>query len=222
MIQQDHVNPTSVESSALRRFEKSMAIDYEKWHDGIGYDVEALKEATPTERDSIEIILINRKPRDWRDIEALAELNTPRSKAAIIEAMADSETEVQMAILAYAPELIPKKVRIASIVRSLRTAGLFNGLSQTLDLVAEFHPPEVKAELFRGLLEREGEVAVNFAISLLTIYGKPADPFDKKLRPFLLSFNTDNASEREASFRELCRMIGVDAEEYLRPKIKRA
>ena len=35
--------------SAVRRFERSMVMDYEKWHDGTGYDLEALKEATPDE-----------------------------------------------------------------------------------------------------------------------------------------------------------------------------
>jgi hypothetical protein len=32
-------------NSALSRFEKSMVIDYVKWHDGDGYDMEALKAA---------------------------------------------------------------------------------------------------------------------------------------------------------------------------------
>jgi hypothetical protein len=35
--------------TTLQRFEKSMVIDFEKWHDGIGYDIEAIKLASPTE-----------------------------------------------------------------------------------------------------------------------------------------------------------------------------
>jgi hypothetical protein len=214
------VNPSD-DASALRRFMRSMVIDFEKWHDGIGYDRDALHDATPAERDAIETILIAHQPRDWRDIEALIELGTPRAKAAIREAMTEGDIEVQMAILDSAPELIPYGDRVAAVVRSLRTAGLFGGLSRTLDVVEQFHPPEVIDELFRGLLEREGEVAVNFAGMLIFIHGKSADAFDMKLRPFFLRFNTENASERADAFRELCRMIGVDARKYQEPKTKR-
>jgi hypothetical protein len=37
-------------SAAIDRFLRSLVIDYEKWHDGIGFDVDALREATPAER----------------------------------------------------------------------------------------------------------------------------------------------------------------------------
>ena len=36
-------------SSAVERFRESMAMNYERWHDGIGYDLEILKTATPEE-----------------------------------------------------------------------------------------------------------------------------------------------------------------------------
>jgi hypothetical protein len=58
-----------------------MAIDYEKWHDGIGYDIDAIKLASPAERKTIERILIAHTPRDWRDIEALAQIDTERVQA---------------------------------------------------------------------------------------------------------------------------------------------
>ncbi len=60
--------------SNLKRFEKSMNINYEKWHDGLGYDLDAIKSASATERKTIEQILIQHNPRDWRDIEALAQI----------------------------------------------------------------------------------------------------------------------------------------------------
>jgi hypothetical protein len=66
--------------SSLQRFVKSMKIDYEKWHDGIGYDIGALKLASPIELKEIEQILIRHKPRDWRDIEALAKIDTKRAR----------------------------------------------------------------------------------------------------------------------------------------------
>lgn len=213
--------PKGANDSALGRFESSMVIDYEKWHDGIGYDLEALGQATPVEREIVERILINRSPRDWRDIEALAELDTPRARKALKAAMSDSNPEVRMAVIGYAPGLVPAAQRNAALVQSLHEAELFGGLSQALDLVEEFHPPEVIAELFRGVLERKGEVAVHFAAMLLFVHDKTSEPFDMKLRPFFLRFNTDDANERQEAFRELCRMIGVRAEDHLHPSARR-
>ena len=57
-----------------------MVIDYEKWHDGVGYDLDAIREASQDERQAIEILLFNRGTRDWRDVEALAALDTARAR----------------------------------------------------------------------------------------------------------------------------------------------
>jgi len=40
-----------------------MAIDYEKWREGVGYDLEAIREASHEERQAIEILLLNRGAR---------------------------------------------------------------------------------------------------------------------------------------------------------------
>ncbi|MFO1497686.1 MAG: hypothetical protein U1G07_04715, partial [Verrucomicrobiota bacterium] len=42
--------PVAAPNSPLQRFQNSLTIDYEKWHDGIGYDLEALRAASPEER----------------------------------------------------------------------------------------------------------------------------------------------------------------------------
>jgi len=36
--------------SPLARFERGMEMNYEKWHDGIGYDLDALRAASNGER----------------------------------------------------------------------------------------------------------------------------------------------------------------------------
>lgn len=40
--------PSPAPDDAVRRFERSMIMDYEKWRDGIGYDLDTLRCATPT------------------------------------------------------------------------------------------------------------------------------------------------------------------------------
>jgi hypothetical protein len=156
----------------MSRFIESMNIDYEKWHDGIGYDLEALKEANNKERKAIERILVNRNPPDWRDIEALAILNTPGARSALKAAVLGGRNEVNMAVLRFAPELVNNELRTKLIVEALKSAIFYYGLRQTLDIVEKYHPKEVVRELFHGLLKREGDVAVHFAAMLFYILSK--------------------------------------------------
>lgn len=172
------------EDTPLQRFEKSMKIDYEKWHDGVGYDIDAIRSASPQEREAIEQILIKHSPRDWRDIEALAQIGTEEARQAIKKAIKDPNPEVRVAVARFSPKLITNSERTKSTVEALQHAELFGGLSQALDDVEQYHPAEVKEALIEGLLKRKGDVAVLFAAMLFYIYGKAKEPFDMELRPF--------------------------------------
>jgi hypothetical protein len=201
--------------SFLGRFQRSMVIDYEKWHDGIGYDLDAIAAATPAERSAIETLLLQRGAKDWRDVEALAALNTPRADVALRAASGNADPEICLAVAQHAPHLVPQTERIASLVRALQTSSLGGGLSQALDQAAEFHPKPVVDALFHGALHRDGESAVSFAGLLLFVHDKASSPFDWDQRPFLLRFNTQNQQQRQSAFVELCAKIGADPREYL-------
>ncbi|UCE96698.1 MAG: HEAT repeat domain-containing protein [Candidatus Bathyarchaeota archaeon] len=200
----------------LKRFEASMAIGFEEWHDGIGYDIEALRTASQAERDAIEQILINHSPRDWRDIEALAEINTKCARETIKEAMKDPNPVVRVAVTRYAPDLVTDNERTQSLTDALQDIEPFWGLSQVLAEVEIYHPEEVKEALIKGLLNREGEVAVHFAAMLFYLFGKAKEPFDWGKRPFFLRFNTEDSKERVKVFRELCQKLKINPEKYMR------
>jgi hypothetical protein len=202
-------------TTPLERFEKSMGIDYEKWHDGVGYDLEALRSASPAELKVIESRLVSHSPRDWRDIEALAKINNEYARQVIKEAINDPNPAVRVAVTRYAPDLVTDRERTCSIVDGLQNAELFGGLSQVLDDVAEYHPDEVKEALIAGLLSRKGDVAVLFAAMLFYIFGKANEPFDMVQRPFFLRFNTEDQKERLVLFRELCEKLGINPKKYL-------
>jgi hypothetical protein len=204
--------------SPLQRFEESMGIDYEKWHDGIGYDIDAIRLASPTERKAIEKMLIQHNPWDWRDIEALAQIDTKNARDTMKNAIKDTNPAVRIAVTRFAPNLVTNSERTQSIVNALQNAGIYSGLSQTLDDLEEYHPPEVKKALLNGLLNREGDVAVLFAAMLFYLYGKAKEPFDMKQRPFFLRFNTKNKDERVKAFIELCSQLNINSKEYLTPK----
>ena len=89
-------------------------------------------------------------------------------------------------------------------------------LLQTFFIVEKYHPEEVIGELFDGLLNREGEVAVHFAAMLFYIYGKDETYFPWDNRAFFLKFNTSSISDRKFFFKELCDIIDVDYRVYLK------
>ena len=203
-------------NSPMSRFIESMKIDFEKWHDGIGYDLKALAETNREEREKIERILGNRNPLDWRDIQALAILDSHKARSTLRYAIHGGSNEVNMAILRFAPELVDDKLRTKLIVKSLKSASFYYGLLQTLYIVEKYHPEEVIRALFDGLLNREGEVAVHFAAMLFYIYGKDETYFPWENRSFFLKFNTSNICDRKIVFKELCEKIDVDYRIYLK------
>ena len=208
-------NSKTISLSPLQRFQKSMEIDYEKWHDGIGYDIDAIGLASPTERKAIEQLLIQHTPRDWRDIEALAKINTRSAQETIRKAIKNPNPSVRVAVTRFAPKLVTESERSHSIIDALQRAEIFGGISQVLDDIEEYHPMEVKEELIAGLLSREGDVAVLFAAMLFHLYGKAKEPFDMNQRPFFMRFNTENKQERVQAFRELCKQLNINSEKYL-------
>jgi hypothetical protein len=201
--------------SPFQRFKKSMQIDYEKWHDGIGYDIDAIKLASQAESKVIEQMLINRSPLDWRDIEALAQINSKNAREILKNAIRDPNPAVRVAVTRYAPNLVTDSERSQSLINALQHAGIYSGLSQVLDDIEEYHPIEIKEALITGLLSREGEVAVLFAAMLFYLYDKAKDPFDMKQRPFFLRFNTANKEERMQAFQELCKQLHINPEKFL-------
>jgi hypothetical protein len=141
----DSLQTSSV--SPLQQFEKSMEIDYEKWHDGIGYDIDAIKLASPMELKEIEQMLVQHKPQDWRDIEALAQIDTKSAQQTIKDAIDDSNPAVRIAVTRFAPNLVSNNKRSQSLIRALQSAEIFGGLSQALDDIEEYHPNEIKEAL---------------------------------------------------------------------------
>jgi len=200
----------------FQRFEESMKIGFEEWHDGIGYDIAAIRIASQVELDMIEQLLLNHIPHDWRDIEALAEINTECARKIIKEAIKDSNPIVRIAVARFAPNLITDKERSQSLITALQKTEIFSGFSNVLDEVERYHPEEVKEALIKGLLNRRGDVAVLFAAMLFYLFGQAKEPFDWKQRPFFLRFNTEYRKERVEAFRELCQKLKINPDKYLR------
>ncbi len=198
------------------RVVRSMQIDYEKWHDGIGYDLDAVAEASVSERGAIEQLMRRQDKLGWREVEVLVALDTPSAREFLRKAMCGmgTDAETRAAIMRMAPELVEPKTKVASIVDALDSAVIYGGLSQTLDLVERIHPPEVIEALLKGTVRREGDVACHYAAMLMFLHGKAKEAFDWDHRPFFLEFNTEDQDHRWKMFLELCGRIGVDPAPY--------
>jgi hypothetical protein len=143
------------ESAAVRQFRESMQMDYWKWHDGVSYDLEALREASAADQKEIEAMLLDRGAQDWRDIEALATLDTPGARVALRRVLyASADHAVRVAVLEYAPNLVTDEERIQVLVSAIDRAEIGCGLAEALRVVRRFHPPKVMDALRRAARER--------------------------------------------------------------------
>jgi hypothetical protein len=205
-----------MKSDSYQRFMASTDIDYERWHEGEGYDLVALGGLTGDERADAERWLLDRVDRDWRDLEGLLALGSDRARTAVIDQLRNGKLEqrLQAARLLADDKALAPDIE-ASAVAGLESALLYYGLSIALDLATTLRTPALIDALFRAALRDEGEAAVHAAARLAFIHGKAKEEFDWALRPLFLRFNTPDRSERETAFRDLCALCEVDPAPYL-------
>jgi hypothetical protein len=195
--------------SAIERFERSLFIGYEQWHDGVGYDVAALRELSSEARRAVEPRLV--PPDGWRDVEALAvlaSLGSDSARAELRRVATSGSSEIRLAVLRYAPELVDDDARTAALVEALDAATPFDSFTTTLAQVEAFHPRPVFDALWRGLETRQGDVAMHYAAMLAFLHGKADSSFDWSLRPLFLEFDTADDAKRRAAIGKLRKLVG--------------
>lgn len=188
-------------------------MNYEKWHDGVGYDLGALDEMTESDKDEIADILESNLSEPWRAFEALEHMSTPKALSIIANNLHHPSLGVRIAASRYARGAERQREQI--LIEALEKSEFYEGLTQALDQIESFHPQAVKDALLKGLLVRGDSAAVNFAGMLLYVYGKAGTSFDWGRRPLFLRFASADLEDRKRAFAELCEMIGVDPHDYL-------
>lgn len=176
-----------------------MNIDYEKWHDGAGYDIDIIRNANAAERAEIERLLARRGVRDWRDVEALAALG---STAQLRHALASSDFTVALAVLEHAPAIASESEAVQLIERALRDAEIGAGFAEALRIVEKFHPPAVIDAMLRAIAARRNPTLI--VAMLLYVKGQAKEAFDYDLMPY---FGRFCEQERSVAIRELCERI---------------
>jgi hypothetical protein len=194
----------------LERFMASLSVDRSRWHDGVGYDLEAVREASDAERTAIEQRMLRQHPATWREVEVLALLDTPAAHAALVAAASDGDADTVAAVMRCAPQLLSANTHTEALVRAIEQAAPFAGLSATLDAVLAHHPPPVMDALWRVLHTADGVTAANVAALLCHLHGHADSPLALEHRTTWLLFN-DPEVPREYAVRRLREELGLVA-----------
>lgn len=196
-------------SPLVERFRRSMRLDFEAWKEGTEYEIALIQDATPTELLELEQLVLSHSPRNWRDVQALVALDSPRTRPPLLLLLDDPNPEVRAAVLRFAPTLVDHPTRVRVLTQNIHSAEPFLGLSATIDLIAEFHPPEIIDALLAACRSRSGDIACLLGALLLYVHGKAGSPLATEHRPFWLQLNTDNAAQRSRVLSELCERVGI-------------
>lgn len=187
--------------SAYERFLASMVLDYEKWHDGIGYDLSALDEMSEEDRQQIAARL-RAKNDDWRDLEALDYL---KAHEGILESRRSDNPEHRLIAMRYGPE--PDGADLEDAI----LAGLQKGsvLGRAVDQAALHPTPRIREALLALVRDCDDGDAYAPAAALFFLHGIIDSPHSWDERPFLLRLVEPESEDRREAFREFCERLGV-------------
>ena len=198
-------------SEAYQWFLDSMVMDFDKWHDGIGYDLEVLGRLGPEERDSIEELLIKnlKEAGDWRDVEALVALGTPSARAAVDQARFHSNRRVRKYALRIALGSWHAKDATEEERAELEQQVVQAVAHGDYELAELMPTMRVKKALLDSTREADSVTRVNAAAFLLYLCGQASEPFDWSQRPFFLLFGDDDPKMLQLAWNHLRKRIGL-------------
>jgi hypothetical protein len=199
-------------STAWERFWESTKIGYMEWHDGIGYDLDALRTMTDGERTEA-IRLMRTRSQGWREVEAYGVVNTVEARAALRDALRSASAETRLHAAEKLHDLGEPIALDQFVAKELPSVTLLDGMTVALRIAARVPTPAVRRALIVGIRHRP-DVAFHFAATLCSL-AKDVAPsaFGWDIRRFLLRLGDHNSPEdRKAAFDELCGVLGMSAE----------
>ncbi|MBI3706467.1 MAG: hypothetical protein HY246_02080 [Proteobacteria bacterium] len=199
-----------VRSPAFDRFVASIVPISGQWRDDEMYDVAAIHDMTVGERRLL-IDLLTGRDMTWREVEALAVIDTPAARAAVDAASKHHlsiDTRLAAAEVMHRQGCMPDLD--AFLARQLRNLAYpANGLTRALRL-AERHPTAAVKQALLWASYNCTECAPHCANLLLSLAGVGKDRSDVDLQPLLIKLGMHNSSfDRDAAFAELCRLVAM-------------
>ncbi|MFB3920709.1 MAG: hypothetical protein ACE145_03260 [Terriglobia bacterium] len=197
-------------SEAFEQFLASVVPIWEHWRDDQTYDVAAIAKMKSDERQEAFSLLTSRDVT-WREVEALAAIDTPEARAAVDRALEDHlsiDTRLAAAEVMHRDGRLPDMDGfLARQIRQLYQPR--NGLERTLRLAAQ-HPSETVKQALLWASYNQTECAPSCARLLLDLTGAAKEPFDAATEQMLEKLGLHNSYfDRQAAFEELCRRVGM-------------
>jgi hypothetical protein len=207
--------PDPSQKPALQRFLDSMKIGYNEWHDGIGYDLNALKKMSPEELKQVEELILSRKDSDWRDVEALAALRTPSTIQALKDCLQSKNIDVRLFATKYLKEMGIEDHVEEIVVNTLPVTKIGDGMTYALTLAETYPTERIRQTVLRCAAVGNDDIRIHCAAMALHLYGKAHTNFDSKQK-IIFEFKNQDLATRMDSFRHLCSLVGVEPDDILK------
>lgn len=200
-------------ADAVKKFQDSMIMDFDMWHDGTGYDLSAIDDMTADERKDVARLL---KARDqtWRELEALAALDMEEVDDVIHETAKTSEsTNNRMTAAAALHER--GKIKDAAYEEMLcneirKLSGTEDGSVRVL-LEAQGMPSEKVKQALLWSSWNSTDDSMSCAALLLYLCGKAEDQLAWSHREWLFDIKPNNSYfTRKKAFDKLCELCGME------------
>jgi hypothetical protein len=192
-------------SDLLQQFADSMNIDYEKWHDGVGYEVNLLSQMSQSELESVEELLLSRGIHDWRDLEALHVLGSDRAWNAVLAARTGASPELRLYAMKYGPPPTESDLEF-QILEDLTSP---DRMGRAIDSAVDCPTPAIKERLIEVARTADAPYGYSAAAMLFEIAGIIDSHWDLSYRDFFLRFSSPPGSARDIAAQELRAKIGL-------------
>jgi hypothetical protein len=191
-------------SPAWLRFKASMDIDYEKWREGEPYDIAALSDVTREEQFLLTDEICAQPNLDWRDVQALLALATPKALARVTETALHDNTAAGAEALTHqinedgmTPEAERRVIELLANMQSM------DGVSHRIYAICTVHiTPAIREQLFRNAQSQPDPTMRYSSAAFLLHHAGHAETWyglEPEIRPYLLGLNDENAAIREAA-----------------------
>ena len=196
-------------TEAFARFMSSLHVDFDRWHDGEGFDLDALADIDEAERGDV-VWELARREATWREIDALEQIDIPPAVMAIKRALRDSrsiDTRLAAASALHRLGQLDEPVD-AVLAREIRQLSSIEDGSTRALLMAEEHPTDRVKQALLAATQSRTECSIHCAGVLCFLAAVASEPFDWNLRPLFLRLGPDEPeADRAAAFAELCALV---------------
>ena len=187
-------------SAAYDRFLESLRGTYDQWHDGTGYDLDALRQSTPAERIEAEAHLVVRlkSANNWHDVEALAALGTPSAQAAVECATEHRDVEVRKFVRELLAPPPPPRTAAEEEEDTIRCIEM-----GAINYARSMPTPRVKSAVLDRARHVNPEARARAAVLLLELCGQRCN------ENLLQRFTSQDVKEMRDAWTELRTLTGV-------------